>query len=367
MEYKGSFIGFTFGNRHSSTLGILRTSNSNRYELNLTPKIVDKTIELEGVDGAYYFGSNYSSRELSISFAFFGMTEEQLTQIKQIFNDKKLHDLILDEEPYKIWSAKLNGSAIMKRICFQDGDKRFYAGEGTFTFLLCSPYARSRYEYIEYYTESRLDEWNENNKFLKQEGIQEIIYPAIMQYEFSESEDTGKLIGLESSFSLWLDEVDLLTDGDYSLDGVNSYITIFTEPGMFNNLSEWREASGIPSNTEYGDYSHGAYNLYNAGDVDMPFQIWFSKSKAENNILELYVDGSDPLKISGTIFCDGDAYICIDTRAGAIFGCDENKKYTTNLYNKYIIDGYLFSIPVDAQKLYSTIEADKFEYHYLYL
>jgi hypothetical protein len=52
--------------------------------------------------------------------------------LKRHFGDKKIHDLIFDERPYKIWKAKVTGTATMKYIPFAEGEtNRVYKGEGT--------------------------------------------------------------------------------------------------------------------------------------------------------------------------------------------------------------------------------------------
>jgi hypothetical protein len=86
-----------------------------------------------------------------------------------LFNDKKIHPLILDEEPYKVWSAKLTGTAIMKHICFESETHRFYCGEGTFTFTAFYPFARSRYQYLEDYTKENIREWIDASDFAGEE------------------------------------------------------------------------------------------------------------------------------------------------------------------------------------------------------
>jgi hypothetical protein len=37
LEFKGDYMGFTYNNIHSSTLGIVRTSNGSRFNENLLP------------------------------------------------------------------------------------------------------------------------------------------------------------------------------------------------------------------------------------------------------------------------------------------------------------------------------------------
>jgi hypothetical protein len=57
---QNDFVGFTFNGIHSSELGILRTSEGSRFNENLLPTIQDKTVQVPGGDGTYYFGSYYT-------------------------------------------------------------------------------------------------------------------------------------------------------------------------------------------------------------------------------------------------------------------------------------------------------------------
>jgi hypothetical protein len=60
------------------------------------------------------------------------LTEEQIVEIKRLFGDKKIHDLVFDEMPYKTYRAKVTGTATMKYIPFAEGNtNRLYKGEGT--------------------------------------------------------------------------------------------------------------------------------------------------------------------------------------------------------------------------------------------
>jgi hypothetical protein len=58
--------------------------------------------------------------------------------MKRHFGDKKIHDLVFDENPYKIYSAKVTGSATLKYIPFEEKvkneTKRIYKGEGSLQF-----------------------------------------------------------------------------------------------------------------------------------------------------------------------------------------------------------------------------------------
>lgn len=172
---KGDYIGFSFGKKadgtpmHSSDLGIVRTSNGSRFDENLLPTMQDKTVPVPGGDGTYYFGSYYTQRQFSVSFAFDSLTEEQVATLKSHFGDKKIQDLIFDERPYKIYRAKVTGSATLKYIPFSEGaTNRLYKGEGTLQFTCYEPFARCAFTNKTYnelkpqYT--NIDEWWDASK-----------------------------------------------------------------------------------------------------------------------------------------------------------------------------------------------------------
>jgi hypothetical protein len=58
--FKGEYMGFSYNGVHSSDLGIVRVSKGSRFEENLLPTIQDKTVQVPGNDGTYYFGSYYT-------------------------------------------------------------------------------------------------------------------------------------------------------------------------------------------------------------------------------------------------------------------------------------------------------------------
>jgi hypothetical protein len=79
-----------------------------------------------------------------VSFAFDSLTEYQIADLKRHFGDKGIHDLIFDETPYKVWSAKVTGTATIKYIPFDEGEdrERIYKGEGSIQFTCYYPFAR---------------------------------------------------------------------------------------------------------------------------------------------------------------------------------------------------------------------------------
>ena len=184
---KGDFTGFTFNGIHSSELGITRVSDGSRYTEELLPAIQDKTIQIPGADGTYYYGSSYTQKSFNISVVFDDMTEMQFVRLKKVFGDKGIHDLIFDEWPYKVYRVKSTGTPNLKYICFDKGidqndrdydndsqikskedlygvsarstNGRIYKGEGQINLIAYSPFARSRYKYIDQYNFFNVPEW----------------------------------------------------------------------------------------------------------------------------------------------------------------------------------------------------------------
>lgn len=150
---KGDYIGFTFGDVHSSELGLMRVSDGSRYNQDLLPPLQDKVAQVNGRDGAVYFGSQYNTRPIKVPVAFDNMTEESFNQLKKLLQDKKPKYLWFDETPYKQWLVKAANAQNFKWICFDESrngkEKRIYKGEGTLEFSCFSPYAESRVTFLD--------------------------------------------------------------------------------------------------------------------------------------------------------------------------------------------------------------------------
>lgn len=144
IALKGDFIGFWINNIHSSELGIIRTSDGSRFNENLLPNIQDKTVQVPGGDGFYYFGSYYTQRQFNIPIAFDNLEESQFKRLRQLIGSKTFFKLTFDETPYKYYNVKSAGSPMLKYICFDDEsgqlNKRIYKGEGTLSFVAYYPF-----------------------------------------------------------------------------------------------------------------------------------------------------------------------------------------------------------------------------------
>jgi phage-related protein len=135
-------------------------------------------------------------------------------------------------------------------------------------------------------------------------------------------------------------------------------------------LLEWLQASRLPSREEYGNWSEGGYNLYNAGDVEIPFEIFFELSstspltvtvqKGERKVTLTAVNA----KIKNT---EIDKFIGINSRDYVVRGYNADLKYTGNTYNEYITDGDFFLLEVGHNDLTTTVAPATVKMHYLYL
>ena len=178
MALSGDFIGFTFNGVHSSDMGIIRTSDGSRFTENLLPTFTDKTVQIPGGDGTYYFGSNYTQRQISISVATDELTETQFRQLKQWLGDKQIHPLVFDEAPYKTYMVKTSSAPTLKFICFDNITKnngeivvnRVYKGEGSLQFIAYFPFARCTKKYLSEYTDSNKEEWASASGLLTTQG-----------------------------------------------------------------------------------------------------------------------------------------------------------------------------------------------------
>ena len=178
MALSGDFIGFTFNGVHSSDMGIIRTSDGSRFNENLLPTFTDKTVQIPGGDGTYYFGSNYTQRQIPISVATDELTETQFRQLKQWLGDKQIHPLVFDEAPYKTYMVKTSSIPTLKFICFDNITKnngeivvnRVYKGEGSLQFIAYFPFARCTKKYLSEYTDSNKEEWASASGLLTTRG-----------------------------------------------------------------------------------------------------------------------------------------------------------------------------------------------------
>ena len=174
IALKGDFIGFSFNEHRSESLGIVRVSDGSRYNEDLVPTTQDKTVQVPGGDGFYYFGSDYTQRQFSINIAFDELTEKQFRELQQVFGTKELGKLVFDERPYKYYMVK-SGKPQLKYICFGKEGERIYKGEGTLTFTAYYPFAKSVFKFLNEYGNKNKDEWKEASGMKAEKGTYDIV------------------------------------------------------------------------------------------------------------------------------------------------------------------------------------------------
>ncbi len=119
------FTGFQFGDwkshdKKTGAVTVLRVSSGDRYNETLHPEVRDKVVEVPGMDGSYYFGSDYGSKQIDIDIAFDHLTEEQFRTIRKVFGSREIQKLIFDETPYKYYLAKIANPIELSFVCFDE-------------------------------------------------------------------------------------------------------------------------------------------------------------------------------------------------------------------------------------------------------
>lgn len=365
----GDFTGFSFGNWHTTDLStgivtVVRVSGGDRYEEELHPEIKDRVAEVPGMDGEYYFGSNYGTKTFNIEIAFDSLTETQFRNLRRVFGTKEIKELIFDERPYKKYMAKLESPVEFSYVCFDGPTKTISAARDGIRVLRGTETTIDE----EFQEEIIVDTWE-----------REQVYPYELDYS--------------------------RTERIYKGEGKISLICYFPyAKSVYKQLpeesEEWAISSGILSADIYSqfdsyDSSNGIIKIYNAGDVKTGFRLYCPFSVATNMRL-IYTPylGADTVSLNLKTMTPqvnttgaNDIGFLINTDNELIqgiqsFSHDQNGNaiYTTsgNIYNQYIDSGYLFKLEpniayTDEAKIeitngtYGIIDTNEIEIFYDYL
>lgn len=398
----GDFTGFTFGGWNTTDLGITRVSGGDRYEEQLHPEIKDRTAEVPGLNGEYYFGSDYGTRTFDIEFAFDHLTEEQFRRLRQVFGTKKIQQLIFDERPYKYYMAKIESPIELSYVCFDEQDykwekirtgynkyvqgisgdfeykrytdeyRRIYKGEGKITFICYFPFAKSAFKQLSF--QKTDDKEIHEGKTYYTLDVQNRQFVAVVNpisddlslyYDRMTDEDSG-----------WAVSSGILSSDDYQL-----YDT-YTENIV--TLSVLNENENVQS------VDYNGFKVYNPGDMSTGFRLYcpfIAVDQTKYDLTISYVDGADiihSLKIEGLQKIGDDEGFLINTDNGLIQGVTgfsyewpgNATYYTTgNIYNRYVMAGYFFKLKsqmeLEHENAYVLLEATNITnpqifYDYLY-
>ena len=391
-SYIGDFIGMEYNGVHSSALGFVRTSNGDRYNLSLLPSFEDQTAQVQGRDETYYFGLNYTDKNISIDIAFDEINESRFRKITKLFSDRKPHKLILDESPYKYYNVKIAESPEIDYLCFDNGGERIYKGEGSLSFVAYNPFAQSTYKYLTDYNSDTMKYWDFkvtkdvapilNNKIYYTRDSWDNYTPIIFtdEIEFPQKYtqcDASK--EFNSSFVYYIfdgtkyTEVENLELETYRLNPSNYYTKnndFYYEGG---NINEWFFSLDLLPNQTYQSYTYDTFisgenkiNLYNPGDLETDFEVTIPFTEDSISNLKFYLSSFNTTLVNyQLLFNDNilkkgnDAAIKINSINNLVYGVDsvENGKPTGNIYNEYITGGHFFKIPVTyrGEENYSVV------------
>lgn len=278
MAIKGDFISFTYNGVHSTDLGIVRVSSSDRYNDQLTPTSKDKTVEVPGGNGTYFFGSYYTQRAITLNVAFDEVTEEQIRLMRRTFGDRKIHQLIFDDEPYKVYYAVVN-NPIINYIPF--GSPRIYKGDGTFNFVCYDPFAHCPNAY------KKLNNWSVGN-------------PIWYKYDNKDEWNLSALLIDNNNIDVW--------------DSVNKQFLLYN-PGDIE--------------TDYMIY----VPIKNENSNNNTFSALTIKNGSTLESQTLLIN--QPIELQGE-----DTHICFNSKTnlleGFIFDQEKGYQKTSNIYNAYL-------------------------------
>ena len=357
MATKADFIGFEFAGKHSSDLGIIRTSDGDRFSEQLTPEIKDITVEVPGMHGEYFFGSTYGNRTFEVQIAYDHLTEEQFREMRKLYGIRNVDTLIFDERPYKKYLAKIESPIELSYICF-DEPKRKIVGE------------------------------NENDK---RYGVR--VINRIPITETIVDEDTQEEIEIETGEyevqreRIYPYEREEGTERIYKGEGSISFVcyfpfakSVYKQIPISEEESDWVISSGLLTAAEYATidkYNNetGIINVYNAGDVPTGFRLYIPFDAGAESTLEPITltyknisnaETANILSIEAITKKDNDVGILIDTNNGLIVGVNSqptinqngNAQYSTsgNIYNEYVEAGDFFKLQPNLKNDGATIE-----------
>ena len=142
--YDFEFLGFTFNGRHSSEFGLTVVSPNGLYQENMFASFEDKTVDVSGKEGVYYFGTEIKTKEMSVQLAFDHLTSENYRKIKEWLSPKVVAKLIFDERPYKYYWVKISTSPVFSFIPFEEEIEgkmvHIFKGELSINFIAYDPY-----------------------------------------------------------------------------------------------------------------------------------------------------------------------------------------------------------------------------------
>lgn len=390
----GDFTGFSFGGVHSSDLGITRVSGGDRYEEKLHPEVSDRTAEVPGLDGVYYFGSEHRERVFDITLGFDSLTEEQFRRLRTIFSTKDVKELIFDERPYKKYMAKIESPVELSFVCFDEPRKvigaerkgiRITERTATTSSVISDvseglDVTLSESTYQSFFSSDGINtfEYRDSVWYLVEEeaevelsnyGIEVTINdPSVENIGFKVTNSTTNGVTWEQVTPYTIDytHVQRIYKGEGKISFICHYPyakSVFKE--LPEGSDEWAFSSGILSVSDYSEFDRydntsGIINIYNGGDLPANFSLYCPFLVSHSMKLKYYTSTNTlggQLNIGDITPLDNitghnDVGFLINTSNGLIQGVQsityaaDGVSYVTssNFYNRYIKSGSFFKI-----------------------
>lgn len=152
---ENNYIDFKFGDFWASDFNLIAVSSGDRYSPPVYGTINPNTTTVAGKTGVYKWKTQIGEKIITINIAFDKVTMQNVNQIKQWLNPKKIEKLILSEEPNKYYWCSINSEPDFKFIPFIEetikvGNKEViegvYKGEMSLQFICADNFAYSEEE-----------------------------------------------------------------------------------------------------------------------------------------------------------------------------------------------------------------------------
>ena len=337
------FLDFSFNGKKASELGLIRVNTGKRQDEEILPSPKDTTIDIPGSDGVYYLNSKYQQREFTINFAYDGLYEDDIMQIRQWISIKKECQLIFSERPYKYYMAKPKGAPKLSYIAFDDDSgNRVYKGEGTVQFVCYYPWARS-------VTRFKPELFKIMNPKLKgSDSPEDNTETDLIQYKNIPTDQQLECSGLITEDEKLAYSIDKRREVPSSDGKIRNYITV-----------------------------------WNRGQMDTPFKLLFKIGKKADGVSFVLYKGSTKIAqltlntnkpgwdTNKTYMLDMENHLIvsvvnIETNNGQItYDIEKDSKGKAIIMNGSILAGDFFNIPVATKEQERYIIVSRAEYYVL--
>jgi hypothetical protein len=325
---KGDYIGFTYGGIHSSSIGISRVFNSNRYSESICPNSKDTTFQIPGRAGSLYSDKTINPKTFNFQIAYDNLTISQKNKIESLYSKEEPQDLILDETPYKIYKAVSTGDSKFNFIPFDvpESDEISLENPKNKNILVNFNTFKEKVEFVtDFYTFKYQDVWKLNGNIVSliDYGITYTNEPTNGDYFIIKY--LGKII-FKGEGTINLICYDVYARERYRYLEDYTEININEWDSNFNNLDEWKGICGLKNTQGEIDklyYNTNSISVYNAGDIKIGINLYIlgeyiSENEYKYNLKISQYNNSSSLLINGITAYP---YLKIDTKNNLMISC----------------------------------------------